>query len=83
MEVAKTAAESLTGLVVAGVVVKMIVTIGDAITASPASTARPRAFSSPGTLALITNVQFLNIFGRIGGSRASAELKQFSDGLAW
>ena len=83
MEVAKTAAESLTGLVVAGVVVKVMVTIGDVITASPASTARPRAFSSPGTLALITNMQFLNIFGRIGGSRASAELKQFSDGLAW
>jgi hypothetical protein len=82
MQGANTAAESLTALVVAGVGVKLIVTIGDAITASPAS-ARPRAFSSPGTLALITNVQFLNILGRIGGSRASAELKHFSDGLAW
>lgn len=82
MQGANTAAESLTALVVAGVGVKLIVTIGDAFTASPAS-ARPRAFSSPGTLALITNVQFLNILGRIGGSRASAELKHFSDGLAW
>lgn len=83
MQDAKNTAASLTGLIVGAVGLKLVVTIGDVMTASPVSSSGPMAFSSSGTLALITNVQFLSILGRIGGSRASPELKQFSDGLAW
>ena len=33
------------------------------------------------TSALITQVQFLNLYGRVGGSEGSAAMQTFSDGL--
>ncbi len=39
--------------------------------------------SSGGTIALITQVQFLNQVGRIGGSQGSESMAGFSEGLGW
>ncbi len=39
--------------------------------------------SSSGTLSLITQVQFLNQVGRIGGSKGSESLGTFTDGFKW
>jgi hypothetical protein len=33
------------------------------------------------TTALITQVQFLNLYGRVGGSQGSAAMQTFSDGM--
>ena len=37
--------------------------------------------ASGATSALITQVQFLNLYGRVGGSEGSAAMQTFSDGL--
>jgi len=49
--------------------------------AAPSSDAP--SFASAGTMTLITQVQYLNLAGRIGGSRASDEFRVFTRGLRW
>lgn len=55
--------------------------VGTSGGASATGSAGSGGSSSGSTTILITQVQFLNMYGRIGGSQGSEGMKAFSDGF--
>jgi hypothetical protein len=79
-QVATDVAGAITGLTITVVSSNLLLAMfsGGGPGSSPVS-----EFSSSGTLTVISQVQFLNLVGRVGGVRASEDLQVFFNELGW